>query len=202
MLAVLVLGLAHCAAAGALAYFAVGYCQVTTWTPAGPIIATDWWKLAQVAAQPYVQTDYGKLWISVPPWASLLAIWGLLAPLPYVLLVDTMSQARARSGHLWRGWACFVPTIALIVVLGVVVQGWIRPQLHIVGFEGWELVGASTIGAVIIWRWWLAFTRDYLRLNAARRVTKVMLFIALLAALTVCLSLDLRVRIAIGGFFL
>ena len=209
-LMVLILALVgHTAAAGLECYLHWSDFWVIRWTGAARSITTptglrvptprpgtltfDGWELARVLAWPYSR-GYGH-WRLIGPLGLLALVWGMLVPLPYLVLVDTMKKAKCRPAHLGRGWAYFVPSLCVLLVVDLIMMclqhliprspGWLTSTT-------WNVAAAGLLLFFAAWcmRWWKRFTTSYLRLEQARLVTTLMLTISFLAAVSICLFLD------------
>ncbi len=203
-LAVMVLALAlvvHIAAGGLAVR--VGWESLWVWRPAPAGAVMGWlagtltpgtmnfdgWELALLLAWPYSQGFGYDAWRLIGPLGLLALVWGVLVPLPYLVLVDTMKKAKCRPGHLVRGWAYFVPTLFVLVIVDLLV---LYLQQLFPATTGWSVLAGALLVFFAAWcvLWWKQFTTAYLRLEQARLVTTLMLTISFLAAVSICLFVD------------
>ncbi len=189
VLAALLLGALHGLAVAAAVQLNWDQLWVGRFAPAGPAPFVNWTLVEICVVQPYVYVDGSPLINSVPATTLLLIMWGALIPLPYLALVETMSKAKVKAVHLVRGAVCFLPWLVMVMVLGVVWTVWGQNMVH---YQWWWVgLPLSLAGfAVLAWRWWLAFTRTYLRLDHAHRVTGTMVLIGFLGAMCVALRVS------------
>ena len=158
----------------------------------------DWPLMRSALAWPYSQ-NYRH---TVEPLALLATVWGLLIPLPFLILRQSMRTARCRLSHLLRGWACFMPAVASVIAFELVASYaisfvpklswtlWARSAtpLHRWEYAVWSWMGLVIFIAAGLWavRWWWLFTKDYLRLEQPRLVVALMVVVSFLTALAGC----------------
>jgi hypothetical protein len=197
LFAVMVAGVAHAgtAAAGMVmslsAWRGPGWPSVNVLFPGVPGRAGE---VLSLALMPLASG--GTIPVVPSPLVRLGLLWGALTPLPFLLLPATMSRARVRRAHLWRGWVLFLPVLcAVLLGAEVVVTAVHRWLTSGAGWRPWMSVMLRWAPALLLalpawyWSWWRAFTERYLRLEHARGVTLAMLVIAfLLAAIALLLA--------------
>ncbi len=125
---------------------------------------------------------------AIPPGSSTIAgVVAIVTPaLMCFVLVETMSRARVRPGHVLRGLIGTLPGVALIVT--IVVGG----AAAFADLWGWQDIAWYAAPGVAIWTisaWYFIYSR-YLRLDHAWLVWVVNSCIAVLAALTVLSLID------------
>lgn len=132
---------------------------------------------------------------TVSHWVALPILWALLAPLPYLVLQDTMRSARVRPAHLLRaGVYGLVPPLALGGAISMVLAWFMQayrvgsgsalPWQVMYQLQIYRWVPAVLLGAMVAWWWWVV-ARVYLRLPTPKRVVAVMLIPSFLAAIAV-----------------
>lgn len=198
VMAILLLLTTHAVAAGANIWMNWNRCQMIR-VVAGPRVqSVNWAQVAHFAMQPYARLEVMNA-VALRGWTLLIMLWGILAPVPYVLLVDTMRQSKVRAGHLWRGWVYFLPMIVSFAAVGAGVGRLLWGQLFIDPGSRSIMIIGTVLGGVAIWWWWSRFARFYLRLKEPILVCNVMLFIALLAAASAGLLLSWDLRVFVGS---
>lgn len=128
--------------------------------------------------------------------AAVAILAGLLMPLGYLALVQTLDQAKVRHIHLLRAWALFLPSIAIVIAAAMIlhyVRTWQVPRLRL-GLDLWLLL----LFTLWLFHWWSACTRHYLKLPQPRRTVAIMIVLALMAALAFVLSFSSEFRSQVG----
>ncbi len=99
--------------------------------------------------------------------ASLvLALWVWLAfPLTFILLPVSKRRAKVRWAHLFRvtGYAAFIPSAAITVVLVIVSLGYVFDSLQAAAFGWAHLISRSVMIPMLI-IWWATAIKRYLRI--------------------------------------
>ena len=168
---------------------------MTTVSPMGVRTAVrNWQVIENIAAWPYLH--YLGSWPIVSlvgPLGQFLLLWAFLAPMPYLILAQTMRRARSRPAHLARAWAHFLPTMCLVLLgdtffvnLANLGPQWLSLQYF--PSEIWAAIFLIAALPIVWWyvRWWWHFTRDYLQLEQPRLVVTLMMTVSCLAALAIC----------------
>ncbi len=169
----------------ALMWGAVGYYWATKGYALGwlPGVVEPYNTMWSFAIWPYKAGDsFNMSATTIAPFT--IFVWGLATAVPFLLLGRSMRLAKVRRRHLIRGWACFVPTACMallvpavfIAVMGSALQTWLSPNLTW-RFYTWGVVLALPV-ALWYWWWWRAFVGSYLRLRHAGLTSALMLIVS------------------------
>jgi hypothetical protein len=208
-LAVMMLTIAHGAVLAICVQIFEPWLWRSVWSVRGGMTVSSnpsfaWDYLGRIAVWPY-----SHWWCRlIGPLGVLLLVWGVLAPIPFLVLRQTMAAAKVRQAHLLRGWLYFLVPLSFVVVVDAAMMGLptlLCQWLGISGFPGWAEAlwtgfgwSLFVVAVAAFVRWWWLFTCFYLQLPGPRRVAMTMLAVSLLAALVICLILDEQMRYAIG----
>jgi hypothetical protein len=146
-------------------------------------LGEPWDSSLTLAIWPWTRVPWVGSVLDGPPMFGLL--WGLLAPLPFLVLGQSLSRAKCRRMHLLRGWVYQWPGLLPIVGMELVVRAWgSRGSWGALALVGNERVAASML---LVWMavFWWAFTGRYLRLPRAWLVAAAMLVISAMLVLVV-----------------
>jgi len=192
--ALVTLLLTYAVEAATVVWIVYPYSAVSKWIPTkGWQQGIDWNQLGMVAAWPLAPANMDFV-RTVGPLGMVSLIWGILVPLPYLVLVETMRKARCRPAHLLRGWIYFLPTLGIVLVADAVVLNMARALPGAVwGILPWNLPnwiagGMFLLGGWWYVRWWSWFTIAYLRIEHSRLVLTLMMTISFLASMALCVS--------------
>jgi hypothetical protein len=158
--------------------------------PAAPVIPQWLTDGLTAAAWPYFRSNAATE--VIPRFGWWLIVFGLVMPLPFVILADSFQRVKCRRLHLVRGAAMFCPTVCA-AAFGIAVLRMI--EMNTIAMGGGTIAASvarplliALVACVIAFyaRWWWVFTRDYLKLEHSLGVVAAMLVVsALLAAVLV-----------------
>lgn len=169
----------------------IGYAQSRVGWRAGWLgIVEPWDSTLSLAINPYRSASAG----APEPLSIMMMIvagWGCGAGLPFLCLGPSLRLARVRRAHVLRAWACFVPTVAALVLCSgafwtlhahVLAAGWGGWWMW--RAQAWLVVMALPVAAWFWW-WWRCFVSQYLRLSRPGLTSGLMLTVSGLCALAV-----------------
>lgn len=165
-----------------------------------------WYECLLTALNPYRNSFWWTTRLSFweLPHGRFFVAWGLLIPLPYLILADTMRRAKCRRMHLLRACAYFAPVVICATITTIlfryvpytfVTSAWTWYHYHAV-----ELAAKGLSLCLVCWYilWWWRFTKSYLRLERPRLVVGLLLAVSFLATIALASVLDKQMLDSVG----
>lgn len=165
------------------------------------LLNSRWFSIGRVVTRPYdfLRDSRWDLLPATSLGALFTSVWLLGVPFAYLLLTDTLRQARVRVAHLWRGLTYALTGLCAILLVPIVLGA--ADDIAHATWGVWGLLWPGSFkwlfGVLVCWHlvFWHRFTAQYLRLTHPGVTAGLMLLVSgLFAAVITALGYLVHTR--------